>query len=49
MAKRVDMTRERKIALPIILAAARAHLAGHSGNGRAERELREALEKFDDR
>jgi hypothetical protein len=48
MAKRIAMTRERMIALPTIIRAARAHLAQYQGDGKAERELRQALEAFRD-
>lgn len=48
MAKRIEMTRARQQALPVILEAARAHLAAHSGGGRKERELEAALEAFGD-
>lgn len=48
MAKNVTMTRERKIALPTILAAARAYLE-HAGLSSTEyKRLRDALEAFRD-
>lgn len=46
MAKRIAMTRERQIALPVILAAAREHLAAYAGGGKREAELRRALGAF---
>jgi hypothetical protein len=48
MAKRIDMTRERKIALPVILAAARAHLttSGDFMDTKERNALEQALEVF---
>lgn len=46
MAKRIAMTRERQIALPVILAGARAALLHVSMTGVQRRELEQALETF---
>lgn len=48
MAKNISMTRERKIALPAILAAARAHLttSGDFMEPRERANLERALEAF---
>jgi hypothetical protein len=52
MAKNVNMTRERKIALPAILAAARDHYQGYVERGTTShpcaRKLEQALEAFRD-
>lgn len=47
MAKQVDMTRARKIALPVVLTAARAATRHVPMTGTQRRELEEALEAFD--
>ena len=46
MTKRIDMTRERKIALPIILEAARAARVHVPMTGQQRRNLEKALEAF---
>lgn len=46
MAKQVDMTRARKIALPIVLSAARAATRHVPMTGAQRRELEQALEAF---
>lgn len=46
--KRIELTRERKIALPVIIAAARGYLE-HAGLSSTEyKRLRDALEAFKD-
>lgn len=48
MAKNITMTRERKIALPVILAAAQ-QLLDHAGlSSREYQQLRDALAAFKD-
>lgn len=48
MAKRIELTRERKIALPVIISAARSYLE-HAGLSSTEyKRLRDALEAFKD-
>lgn len=46
MAKNINMTRERKIALPVILEAARRELARLQIDSREGRALYNALEAF---
>ncbi len=46
MAKQIDMTRARKIALPVILRAARAATRHVPMSDAERRELNEALEAF---
>jgi hypothetical protein len=48
MAKRIDMTRERKNAFPAVLSAARAAWRHVPMSDRQRRELNEALEAFRD-
>lgn len=48
MAKRIEMTRERKNAFPTVLAAARAATRHVPMTDRQRRELDEALETFRD-
>lgn len=43
----LSLTRERKIALPVILVAAREHLATHHGVGKGKAQLEAALKAFD--
>jgi hypothetical protein len=46
MAKKIEMTRARKVALPVILSAARAATRHVPMTGDQRRELEEALEAF---
>lgn len=46
MAKNVSMTRERKIALPVILSAANGMLAMLEKGSEQHRRLEKALEAF---
>lgn len=46
MAKNVSMTRERKIALPVILSAARQYLECAGLSAAEYKKLRDALEAF---
>lgn len=46
MAKNVIMTRERKIAFPVVLTAARAAFEQVQMTGKQREELRQALEAF---
>lgn len=46
MAKQIDMTRARKIALPVVLSAARAATRHVPMTGAQRRELEEALLAF---
>lgn len=48
MAKNINMTRERKIALPVILAAAARHLETLKASGKNTIELNRALQAFKD-
>lgn len=49
MAKQIDMTRARKMALPVILRTARAATRHVPMSDQQRRELEEALEAFDGR